>query len=147
MKRTTAPLLLALPLLVAIAPVNAEDLYVAHAKRLPARAFDRMLPNQPVQAWIDANLPAGHRAEWGARITDCGEATGGLADRERDMPLCAEVEIEEGDEPRGYLALFVATERQGLLSEGMGLYFGYLDHGGILHHFWQLGDLVSLPRE
>lgn len=123
---------------------HADDKYVKKAKSLSAQDFDRTLPDQPIESWLRANIPAGYEVVWGEHITDCGEGTGTAADKDRDMPLCAEVELKEGSELKGYFALFVGTQRQGLLKGGSGLYFGYLDHRGTKHNFKRLSDVLQV---
>ncbi len=120
---------------------HADDAYVKKAKLLSAQQFDSTLPDQPVGIWLRSNIPAGYEVVWGEYITDCGEGTGTAADKERDLPLCAEVELKKGAGVKGYLALFVGTQKRGLLQKGYGLYFGYIEHHGVEHNFKQLSDV------
>ena len=123
---------------------HAEDEHVKKAMSLTARDFDRVLPDQPVEVWLRSNLPARYEVVWGDHITDCGEGTGTSVDKERDMPICLEVVLKEGPEIKGYLALFVGTERRGLLEDGYGLYFGYLQHNGNRYNFKWLRDVLKV---
>ena len=123
--------------------VHADDAYVKKAKLLSAQQFDSTLPDQPVGLWLRSNIPAGYEVVWGEYITDCGEGTGIAADKERDPPLCAEVELMKGSKVKGYLALFVGTQKRGLLQKGYGLYFGYLEHHGVTHTFKRLSDVAQ----
>jgi len=123
---------------------RADDDYVKKAMSLTARDFDRTLPNQPIGGWLRSNIPARYEVVWGEYITDCGEGTGTVVDKERDMPMCLEVDLKEGPEIKGYLALFVGTEKRGLLRSGYGLYFGYLEHGGIRYTFRRLSDVLNV---
>jgi hypothetical protein len=123
---------------------QADDQYVRTAKSLSVWHFDKTLPDQPVEKWMRVNLPTGYEAVWGPYITDCGESTGSPVDRERDMPLCAEIELRKGGEVKGYLALFVGTQKRGLVQEGAGLYFGYLEHRGKKYEFRRLSDLLHV---
>jgi len=60
---------------------------------------------------------SGIATAWGNNVKDCGEQTGDSAiDRERDMPLCAEIELKKKEKSVGYLLLFVGTEKKGKLS-------------------------------
>jgi len=102
----------------------ADDALVMKAKSLSAKHFDETLPAQPIEEWLSRHLPAEYEVVWGEYITDCGESTGGTSDKERDMPLCAEVEIRQGTKLVGYLALFVGTQKRGLLNDSAGgVYF------------------------
>jgi hypothetical protein len=123
---------------------HADDEYVKKAKSLTAEDFDRTLPDQPVAGWLRSNIPAQYEVVWGEYITDCGEGTGTTSDKDRDMPLCAEVELKEGRETKGYLALFVGTQKRGLLRDSAGLYFGYLEHRETKHNFKRLGDVLKI---
>src|SRR6266700_370394 len=105
------------------ASTYADDKFVRAAKSLSARAFDKNLPDQPVEGWLRAHLPVDYQVVWGEEVTDCGEGTGSAIDAKRDMPLCAEVEVKRGAKIVGYLALMVGTQKRGLLKEGNGLYF------------------------
>ena len=112
-------------LLLFSSPALAEEDYVAFAKLLLARDYDASLPAQPIEQWLASTLPQGMTPAWGEHITDCGEQTGDPAiDKERDMPLCAEVELKQKEKTIGYLMLMVGTEKKGRLRNGAGLYFG-----------------------
>jgi hypothetical protein len=123
---------------------NAYDKYVKKAMSLMARDFEKDLPDQPIDVWLRSNIPARYMVVWGERITDCGESTGTAVDKERDMPMCIEVEIKEGPEIKGYLALFVGTKKRGLFKDGYGIYFGYLEHSGNKYIFKRLSDVLKV---
>jgi len=121
----------------------ADDQFVKEAKLRSAYDFDKTLPRQPIDEWLRVHLPW-YETPWGEHITDCGEGTGSAADRERDMPLCAEIDVKDGTKVTGYLALLVATQKRGLLKDGMGLYFGYLEHRGTRYDFKRLSDVLEV---
>ena len=121
----------------------ADDELVKAAKSLSARAFDETLPDQSVESWLRAHLPTEYQVVWGEEITDCGEG-GGTPIEGRDMPLCAEVVVKRGARMVGYLALMVGTHKRGLLKEGNGLYFGYLEPAGTRYDFNRLGDVLKV---
>lgn len=125
-------------------PAHAQDEDVAEAMSLAARKFDGSLPDQPVAAWLRSHVPARYDLVWGEQMTDCGEGTGTAVDSERDMPVCLEVEIKEGQETKGYLSLFVGTEKRGLSKDGCGLYFGFLEDGGRRYIFKRLSDVLGV---
>jgi hypothetical protein len=120
----------------------ADDGFVTAAKSLTARAFDKTLPEQPVESWLRAHLPAGYQIVWGEEVTDCGEGGGGPIEG-RDMPLCAEVVVKSEGKMVGYLALVVGTHKRGLLKGGYELYFGYLERTGVRHDLKHLRDLLK----
>jgi len=142
--RCIAGVLIASVLGMASWEAHADDQYVQAAKSLSARHFDNTLPDQPIEKWVHANLPTGYEAIWGSHITDCGESTGSPVDKERDIPLCAEVELRKGHEIKGYLTLLIGTQKRGLVQEGAGLYFGYLEHRGRKYEFRRLSDLLHV---
>ena len=49
----------------------------------------------------------------------------------------------KGSKVKGYLALFVGTQKRGLLQKGYGLYFGYLEHHGVTHTFKRSSDVAQ----
>jgi hypothetical protein len=122
----------------------ADDDLVKKAKSLDAQDFDKTLPAQPVEDWLRAHLPASYEVIWGEHITDCGESTGTATDKERDMPLCAEVEIREGEKVVGSLSLFVATQKRGLVRDGVEFYSGYLERHGMKYDFTRLSDILKI---
>jgi hypothetical protein len=122
---------------------HADDRFVKEAKLRSARDFDKTLPDQPVEEWLRVRLP-GYKTSWGEHITDCGEGTGTAVDKERDMPLCAEIEIRDRSRVTGYLLLLVGTEKRGLLKDGLALYFGYLERRGTTYDFKRLSDLLMV---
>jgi len=114
-------------LLFVSSPTMADDAYVNFAKSLPAKKYDKKLPSIPVEPWLTSILPRGIVAVWGENVTDCGEQTGDPEiDKERDMPLCAEIELKKKDKSVGYLLLFVGTEKRGKLKDDAALYYGYI---------------------
>lgn len=136
--------LLAACLLCSVAAgVHADDQFVKAAKLRSAYDFDKALPRQPIVEWLRVHLPW-YETSWGEHITDCGEGTGSAADRERDMPLCAEIGVKDGPKEVGYLALLVATQKRGLLQDGIGLHSGYLEHHGTRYDFKRLSDVLKV---
>ena len=126
--------------------VLADDALVIKAKSLSAKHFDETLPAQPIEEWLRMHLPAEYEVVWGEYITDCGESTGSATDKERDMPLCAEVEIRKVTKLVGYLALFVGTQKRGLMHDSAGVYFGYLEHQRTRYNFRKLSDILNVER-
>ena len=132
-------------LLLVSSPALADDEYVTFAKSLLARDFDANLPSQPVEQWLISSLPGGMTASWGKYVTDCGEQTGVPAiDKERDMPLCVEIELKHEEKVVGYLMLFVGTQKKGKLKESAGLYFGNIQQGNKTIWLKKLGELTNM---
>lgn len=122
----------------------ADDALVIKARSLSAKLFDETLPAQPIEEWLRMHLPSEYEIVWGKYITDCGERTGSATDKKRDVPLCAEVEIRKGTKLVGYLALFLGTQKRGLLNNGAGVYFGYLEYQGMKYNFRRLSDILNV---
>jgi len=132
-------------ILSASSPALADDDYVRFAKSLPAKDFDKSLPSVPTEHWLTLILPRDIAAVWGDNVTDCGEQTGDPAiDRERDMPLCIEIELKQKDKSAGYLLLFVGTEKKGRLKEAAGLYYGYIRQGDKTIDLKKLHEITKL---
>jgi hypothetical protein len=125
--------------------VLADDALVKKAKLLSAKFFDETLPTEPIEKWLRMNLPAEYDIIWGECITDCGESTGSGLDKERDMPLCVEVEIRN-ETLAGYLALYVGTQKSDLFNDSAGVYFGYLEHQGTKYNFRKLSDILDVEK-
>ena len=80
-----------IPLMLVLTNVHAdyfsyEKKAIAQVKATPASKIDPNLPVLPYEQWV-RNL-AGKDAKIQWELNDCGEGTGGPADRDRDMPLC-----------------------------------------------------------
>ena len=132
-------------LLFVSTPCLADDDYVTFSKSLLARDFDASLPAQPIEQWLKSSLPQGIIATWGNTVTDCGEQTGDPAvDKERDLPLCVEIELKLKEKTAGYLMLFVGTQKKGKIKEQAGLYFGNIQQGSKTVWLKKLGELTNM---
>jgi ankyrin repeat protein len=63
-----------------------EKRAVALVKATSVTVIDADQPNQPFEEWLRQLAGIGAKFEW--ELNDCGEQSGGPADRERDLPLC-----------------------------------------------------------
>jgi hypothetical protein len=78
-------------------------------------------------------------------VTDCGEQTGvQAADKDRDMTMCAEIELEESGRSVGYLLLFIGTENGGISNTNTGLYYGEMSRNGASIKLRKLSDLKKM---
>lgn len=126
-------------------PALADDDYLSFAKSLQAKDYDSNLPPMPIEQWLKSVLPHGIMAVWNPNITDCGEQTGDPAiDKDRDMPMCAEIELKENSRLVGYLLLFIGTEKKGKLKEDAGLYYGDIKKNEETITLKKLGDLSKI---
>ena len=122
----------------------ADDALVIKARSLSAKFFDKTLPVQPIEEWLRMHLPSEYEIVQDKYITDCGESTGNATDKNRDIPLCAEIEIRKGIKLAGHLALFIGTQKRGLLNDSAGVFFGYLEHQGMKYNFRKLSDILNV---
>ena len=135
-----------LVLLLSSMPVLADD-RVSFARSFPAKAYDSSLPNLPVDQWLVSQLPKGMIAVWGDYITDCGEQTGDPAvDRQRDMPLCAEVELKQDGKVVGHFLLSIGSERKGVARVYAGFFSGYVQQDKNAVTLKRLGDVIKLSK-
>ena len=126
-------------------PSIAYDNYITFAKSLTADKYDQSLPSIPVEQWLKSILPHGIVASWGKYVTDCGEQTGVPAiDKDRDMPLCAEIEFKENGRSVGYILLFIGTEKKGISNAHTGLYYGEVRRNDVSIRLNKLGDLEQI---
>ena len=72
-----------------------EDDAIEMVQTIPTSQIEAGMPTQPFEAWMQ-NL-AGKDAELKWSLNDCGEGSGGPADKERDMPLCVSVNAKLPD--------------------------------------------------
>jgi ankyrin repeat protein len=72
-----------------------QDEAIKIVKAIPTSEIEAGRPAQPFEVWMQ-NL-AGKDAELKWELNDCGEGSGGPADRERDMPLCVSVNAQLPD--------------------------------------------------
>jgi hypothetical protein len=143
--RTTLTLIVISMMLLSSAPLIADDEYVTFAKSLTANKYDQSLPPIPVERWLTLILPRGIVASWGNYVTDCGEQTGvQAADKDRDMTMCAEIELEESGRSVGYLLLFIGTENGGISNTNTGLYYGEMSRNGASIKLRKLSDLKKM---
>jgi hypothetical protein len=134
-------------IILAASPTQADDDYVSYAKSLPAKKFDKNLPSIPTEQWLASSLPSGIVAVWGNNVTACGEQTGDPEiDKKRDMPLCVEIELKKKDKSVGYLLLLVGTEKKGKEVEAVGLYYGYIKQGDKTLDLNTLQEVIKLKQ-
>ncbi len=145
--RTIAFFLIVGMILFTSSSSRAGDDYVNYARSLQAKDYDQSLPGLPIDQWLKDILPKGIIAVWGDTITDCGEQTGDPAiDKERDIPLCAEVVLKQKEKEVGYLYLFVGTEKKGKLKE-RALYFGNFKQDDKTVWIKKLSELTKFKQQ
>ena len=108
---STAAILLAFALTQSPQPPS-DAAAIAFAKTTIVRDLDATLPRVTIEAWLRELLGAQIEMKWG--VNDCGEQTGGPADRGRDFPLCAEVDMPLAGNRKLGVLLMVGSQKKGL---------------------------------
>lgn len=143
--RTVLALIVINTMLLSSSPSMADDDSIAFAKSLTAKEYDQNSPPLLIEQWLTSVLPRGIVALWEKYVTDCGEQTGVQAmDKERDMPMCAEIELKENNRSVGYILLSVGTERKGKSRTDAGLYYGEISRNGFNVRLRKLSDLKNI---
>jgi len=104
------------------APTDAAA--IAFAKTAIVRDMDATLPRVTIEAWLRELLGAQIEMKW--EVNDCGEQTGSPADRGRDFPLCAEVNIALAGNRKLGVLLMVGSKKLGLNPDRPQFRFGYV---------------------
>jgi PQQ-like domain len=100
------------PSVTQLPPAPTDAAAINFAKTAIVRDLDATLPRITIEAWLRELLGAQIEMKWS--VNDCGEQTGNPADRGRDFPLCAEVDMPlSGDRKLGVL-LMVGSRYKGL---------------------------------
>jgi hypothetical protein len=107
------------------APVQGPDqsAVIEAAKGAIAGDLDKALPRLTVEEWLRGLAGAERVVAW--EMNDCGEQTGGPADRGRDFPLCAEARVRLPDNRTLGLLFAVGSQRRGI-SDAVSFFYGYL---------------------
>ena len=124
---------------------KSERKMLAYSKKIDVRHLDHSLPSQPFASWFSRVVGSGSRIEW--ELNDCGERTGGSADLERDMPICAGVEAVLQDERKVIIYLFVGTQRRGLINGSGSIYFLGIERGEQDQRVLKLGELAAALKK
>jgi hypothetical protein len=85
---------------------------ISTAKKAIVRELDNTLAAVAFETWLRGLV--GSQAEMKWEVNDCGEQTGTAADRGRDLPLCAEVQLDIPGRRRLSLSLLVGSENRGV---------------------------------
>ena len=122
---------------------SAESI-VARAKGSNVSRLDSRLPRQRFDDWFRnvVGPPAGIRWE----ANDCGEQTGGKADKRRDLPVCAQAEALLSDGRKVIVTIAVGTMKKGLTRVPGGMYYSVVEQGDKLDTIKRLGDLPEMLR-
>jgi hypothetical protein len=117
---------------------------IAYAKRSDVSRLDSRLPRQRFDDWFRSVVGPLAEIRWEAN--DCGEQTGGKADRRRDLPVCAQAEAFLSDARKVVVTIAVGTMKKGLTRVPGGMYYSVVEQGDKLDTIKRLGDLPEMLR-
>ncbi len=117
---------------------------IAYAKRSDVSRLDSRLPRQRFDDWFRSVVGPLAEIRWEAN--DCGEQTGGKADRRRDLPVCAQAEALLSDGRKVVVTIAVGTMKKGLTRVPGGMYYSVVEQGDKLDTIKRLGDLPEMLR-
>jgi hypothetical protein len=117
---------------------------IAYAKRSDVSRLDSRLPRQRFDDWFRSVVGPLAEIRWEAN--DCGEQTGGKADRRRDLPVCAQAEAFLSDGRKVVVTIAVGTMKKGLTRVPGGMYYSVVEQGDKLDTIKRLGDLPEMLR-
>lgn len=117
---------------------------IAFAKRIDVSTLDSKLPNQRLVKWFREVV--GPAAKIGWEVNDCGEQTGSAADKNRDLPFCAQGQANLPDGRRVVVSIGVGTMRKGLTPQTVAIHEVVIEQEGKTRTVSQLSDLVNELR-
>jgi hypothetical protein len=117
---------------------------IAYAKRSDVSRLDSRLPRQRFDDWFRSVVGPPAEIRWEAN--DCGEQTGGKADKRRDLPVCAQAEALLSDGQKVIVTIAVGTMKKGLTRVPGGMYYSVVEQGDKLDTIKRLGDLPEMLR-
>jgi hypothetical protein len=138
------PILFVASILAQAQAKHSAESIVARAKSSDVSRLDSRLPRQRFYAWFKNVVGPMAKIRWEAN--DCGEQTGGPADKVRDLPICAQAEAELSDGRKVVVSIAVGTMKKGLTREPGGMYYSVVEQGDKLDTIKRLGDLPEMLR-
>jgi hypothetical protein len=114
------------------------------AKHSIVQDIDKTLPRATFEAWLRGLVGPQAVMKW--EVNDCGEQTGGPADRGRDFPLCVEVQAGLSRDRQLSLSLLVGSFGRGVTAGPLMLYQGNISgpKGAGMITIKKLSDLPKL---
>ncbi len=125
----------------AIAQGGIEQLFIEKAQSTPVQQLDPALPPTPLAAWLNSIALPSSEVTW--EVNDCGEQTGGPADRGRDFPACVEAIFAVAPKIRAHVSVVLGTFKQGVIGQPR-LFQLFVEHGGRSQGMQRLSDLPAL---
>lgn len=122
----------------------SDEQVIARAKRSDVSKLDSRLTGRRFNEWLKSVVGPDAKIRWEAN--DCGEQTGGKADKRRDLPVCAQAEAFLSDGRKVVVTIAVGTMKKGLTREPGGMYYSVVEQGDKLDTIKRLGDLPEMLR-
>ena len=99
------------------------------AKKAIVRQIDPALPRTTFEAWLRGLVGPQAVTKW--EVNDCGEQTGNPAlDKDRDSPMCAQVQVFLDGKRELHLSHAVGTRRHGVTAAPPAFFSGHLTESG-----------------
>ena len=138
------PILFVASILAQAQAKHSAESIVARAKSSDVSRVDSRLPRQRFDHWFNNVVGPLAKIRWEAN--DCGEQTGGKADKRRDLPVCAQAEAFLSDGRKVVVTIAVGTMKKGLTRVPGGMYYSVVEQGDTLDTIKRLGDLPEMLR-
>jgi len=113
---------------------------IADIKQMSVSELDPTLPRLGFEKWLRVEAGADPIFSW--EVNDCGEQTGSVADRGRDIPVCVEVDASMKDGRNITILVAVGTTKK-VPAGRSRLYFSQLTTPGETIQIRKLGDLPA----
>ena len=122
----------------------SNEYVIARARRSDVSKLDSRLTEQRFDEWFKTVVGPDAKIRWEAN--DCGEQTGGPADKRRDLPVCAQAEAVLSDGRKVVVTIAVGTMKKGFTKEPGGLYYSVVEQGDDVATIKRLGELPEMLR-
>jgi hypothetical protein len=114
-------------------------------KELSPSVLDSSIEEGRFSDWLEEAFPHDATIEW--ELNDCGEQTGNPAiDTLREMPVCVGITAKLGDGREIGMALFVGTDKEGLVGPP-AVYYIYVKSQEQIRTIQRLSDLKSAVNQ
>jgi hypothetical protein len=147
MQKDGGPFMRSLPIFIlALALGQTPQIQTAAlnaAKNAIVRDLDKRLPDVTFESWLRGLVGAQAFMKWS--VTDCGEATGGPADRGRDVPICSVVEVKLTGNRTLSLSLLAGSRARGVTAGPLKLFSGAIVQADPKPIIW-IKTLADVPR-
>ena len=114
---------------------------IGQVKQIPVSQLDAALPSISFEKWLRVEAGADAELQW--EVNDCGEQTGTAEDRDRDFPICVEVDAHMKDQRTIVVSVTVGTFKKGAFGKP-AVFFAQLNTP---HQTIDIRQLSDFPAE